>query len=121
MDFTIQFLEMFFIALWYVAPLVGLLVAIIVILGRLTGIREGWSRADSLYYAFITATTVGYGDFHPRRGLSKSLAIVISFVGIVLTGIIVAIALQAAVHAFRNSPDFKRMIDRVEQIDNAYK
>jgi hypothetical protein len=40
---------------------------------------------------------------------------------IVLTGIIVAIALQAAVHAFRNSPDFKPMIDAVEQVDSAYK
>jgi chromate transport protein ChrA len=49
------------------------------------------------------------------------LAVAISFVGIILTGIIVAIALQAAVHAFRNSPDFKHMIDAVELIDNAYK
>ena len=121
MDFTVEFLQMFFLALWYVAPLIGLLVAVIVILGRLTGIREGWSRADSLYYAFITATTVGYGDFCPRKRLSKVSAVAISFVEIVLTGIIVAIALQAALHAFRDSPDFKHMIDAVEQIDSAYK
>ena len=49
MDFTVEFLQMFFLALWYLAPLIGLLVAVIVILGRLSGIREGWSRADSLY------------------------------------------------------------------------
>jgi voltage-gated potassium channel len=121
MNFTVEFLQMFFVALWFVAPLIGLLVAVIVILGRLTGIREGWSRSDSLYYAFITATTVGYGDFHPRKGLSKMMAVAISFVGIVLTGIIVAIALQAAVHAFRSAPDYKHMSDVVEQIDNAYK
>lgn len=87
----------------------------------LAGIRDGWSRSDRLYYAFITATTAGDGDFYPRKALSKMLAVAISFVGIVLAGIIVAIALQAAVHAFRNSPDFKHMIDTVEQIDNAYK
>ena len=52
--------------------------------------------------------------------LSKVSAVAISFVGIVVTGIIVAIALQAAVHAFRDSPDFKHMIDVVEQIDDAY-
>jgi len=121
MDFTVEFIQMFFVALWYMAPLIGLLVAVIIILGRITGIREGWSRSESLYYAFITATTVGYGDFHPRKGLSRVLAVAISFVGIVLTGIIVAIALQAAVHAFRNSPDFKHMSDVVEQIHEAYR
>ena len=121
MDFTVEFIQMFFVALWYMAPLIGLLVAVIIILGRITGIREGWSRSESLYYAFITATTVGYGDFHPRKGVSRVLAVAISFVGIVLTGIIVAIALQAALHAFRNTPDFKQMSDVVEQIDEAYK
>jgi voltage-gated potassium channel len=58
-----------------------------------------------MYYAFITATTVGYGDFHPRKRLSKILAIIIAFVGIVFTGIVVAIALHAGQHAFNETHD----------------
>jgi voltage-gated potassium channel len=108
------------LAMCYVAPLIGLLVLVIVILGRLIGFREGWSRADSAYYAFITATTVGYGDFHPKKGLSKMLAIAISFVGIILTGIIVALALHAASYAFKNSPAYQQMIDKLEQVHKAY-
>jgi hypothetical protein len=121
MDFTIEFLQLFSIALWCVVPVIALLVVVIVILGHLIGIREGWSRADSVYYAFITATTVGYGDFHPTKRLSKALAIVISFVGLVLTGMFVAIALHAAGHALKTSPAYNQLIEKAEQIDKAHK
>ena len=38
--------------------------------GIIMGQIEGWSITDSLYYSFITAGTLGYGDFSPvtRRG-----------------------------------------------------
>jgi potassium channel subfamily K len=38
--------------------------------GTLMGRIEGWCVTDSIYYAFITAGTLGYGDFSPltRRG-----------------------------------------------------
>jgi hypothetical protein len=120
MEFTLEFVQMFFITLWYAGPIIGSLVALIVILGHIIGIREGWSRADSVYYAFITATTVGYGDFHPKKRLSKILAIVTTFVGIVLTGIIVALALHSVTHASRNAQDYKQLIDKLEQVEEAY-
>jgi hypothetical protein len=85
MDIALEFLRFFLIGMWYTGPPIGLLVLVIVILGRPIGIREGWSRADSAYHASITTTTVGYGDFHPKKGLSKTLGIAISFVGIILS------------------------------------
>jgi Ion channel len=120
MDYTLEFLKIFFIALWYSVPIIVFLVTLIIILGHVIGIREGWSRSDSVYYAFITATTVGYGDFHPRKRLSKTLAIVISFVGVVLTGIIVALALHAAAHAFKGTPHYDQLINKLEKIENTY-
>jgi Ion channel len=120
MDYTLEFLKIFFIALWYSVPIIVFLVTLIIILGHVIGIREGWSRSDSVYYAFITATTVGYGDFHPRKRLSKTLAIVISFVGVVLTGIIVALALHAAAHAFKSTPHYDQLINKLEKIENTY-
>lgn len=63
---------------------------------------------------------MGYGDFHPEKGLSKSLAVVISFVGLVLTGIIVAIALHALGYAFENSPDYEQLLEEIEQIEKTY-
>ncbi len=50
---------------------------------------------DSLYLAFITALTVGYGDMVPKSGLSKLIAIGIGFIGIVFTGVVVAASLKA--------------------------
>lgn len=36
---------------------------------------EGWSVIDSLYFSVITLTTVGYGDLHPTRDISKLFTI----------------------------------------------
>ena len=91
---------MFAMGLAYTAPLLASLLLVIILLGQLLGRLEGWSRLDAVYHALIAATTVGYGDFFPRKKLSKILSIMIALVGIVFTGIIVAIALHAATHAF---------------------
>lgn len=101
MLFTIEFVKNFAIGLFYAAPLVITLIILIAIIGLVIGKREGWSRIDSLYYAFITATTVGYGDFRPNSTPSKLLAIGIAFTGLLLTGIVVAIGLEAATIAFK--------------------
>lgn len=105
MKFTFDFIQMFLTGLFYIAPLLVSILLVIVVLGHFLGRLEGWSRLDSMYFAFITATTVGYGDFHPRKRLSKILAIVIALVGIIFTGIVVAIALQAGQHAYKETHD----------------
>lgn len=115
MEFTWDFIRIFFIGLFYAAPLLATLALTIVILGHVLGRLEGWSRADALYHAFITATTVGYGDFCPRRKRSRVLAIVIAFVGIIFTGIIVAIALHSASHAFEKTHDVSRIVEQATE------
>ena len=53
---------------------------------------------DAVYWAAITLTTVGYGDFHPVTDVGKIIAIITSFVGIAVfalpTGIITAAYLK---------------------------
>ena len=113
MEFTWEFIRMFFIGLFYAAPLLATLALIIVILGYFLGRLEGWSKPDALYHAFIAATTVGYGDFCPRKNRSRFLAVMIALVGIVFTGIVVALAIHAATHAFEATHDVNRLMEQV--------
>ncbi len=66
-----------------------------VLLGAVIGWREGWSLSDSLYFAFVSGLTIGYGDLVPKHPLSRTLAVCIGFSGIILTGLVAALAVRA--------------------------
>jgi hypothetical protein len=93
---TITFLKQFGFGLWLGLPLLLSLAAAIAVLGLVAGKKEGWSRFDSLYWSFVTATTVGYGDFRPAHRLSRVIAIMIALLGLTMTGILIAVAVHAA-------------------------
>lgn len=112
MDFTITFIKIFWIGIQFISPVLIALLCFIILLGHFVGKLEGWSRIDTLYYSFITATTVGYGDFPPRRNRSKLLAIMIAFFGLLLSGIIVAVALNALTVAFKQTGRDKRILEK---------
>lgn len=103
MDLLLDFLETYLSRLLHLWPFIVLLVGIIAAIGLHIGRLERWSPSDALYFAFITATAVGYGDFHPTKHQSKWLAILIALTGMLLTGLTVAIGLEAVSHAFRET------------------
>ena len=100
MEFTLLFVRVFITDLIYASPLLLFHIVLISGIGFTIGKIEGWSTMDAFYHAFINATTVGYGDFRPIQKRSKLLAIVLAFVGLIFTGMMVAIALHAATDAF---------------------
>jgi voltage-gated potassium channel len=93
---TVTFLKQFGIGLWLTFPLLLSLAAAIILLGQAVGTKEGWSRFESFYWSLITATTVGYGDLRPVKRGSRIFAILIAFLGLMLTGILIAVAVHAA-------------------------
>jgi len=118
MEFTLIFSKLFIYGLSLAAPLLISLALSISLLGLIVGHREPWNRFDALYWAFITATTVGYGDIRPITRLSKVLSILIALTGIMFTGIMVALAINAASTAFtslNNVNEVKTHIQTLKQ------
>ena len=98
---TITFLKQLGTGLWVTAPLLLSLGGVITVIGQFVGRKEGWSRFDSFYWAFVTATTVGYGDLRPTRRASRVLAIIIALLGLTFTGIMIAVAVAAGTEALK--------------------
>ena len=74
--------------LWLGSPLLLSLAVAITLLGQLVGKKEGWSRFDSFYWSFITATTVGYGDISPEATLGRIIVSGEAVVGFFLFAIL---------------------------------
>lgn len=100
---TLTFLKQFGIGLYLTFPLLLSLAALITLLGQTVGRKEGWSRFNSFYWSFITATTVGYGDIRPTKHASRLIAVLIAFLGLVLSGIVIAVAVNAATVALKTA------------------
>jgi hypothetical protein len=88
-------------------PVLSVLLVFKTGLGIIVGLIEGWSIGQGVYFAFITGLTIGYGDFVPRQPLTQVLAVIIGFSGIVLTGLVAALAVRAlqATSGAGNAPE----------------
>ena len=64
-------------------------------MGAIVGVIEGWGVWQGVYFAYVTGLTIGYGDLAPREVVTRFLAIVIGFSGILLTGLVAALAVKA--------------------------
>jgi voltage-gated potassium channel len=56
---------------------------------------------EAVYLAFVTAFTVGFGDIAPRSRGARVVTVVLAFLGLILVGILVAVAVHALGIAMR--------------------
>ena len=80
-------------------PILSGLLVLIIALGLAAGLREGWSVQESIYFAFVSGLTIGYGDLAPKSLLARVLAIVIGVCGVLVTALVAAIAVEALAKA----------------------
>jgi hypothetical protein len=64
-------------------------------LGVVIGRIEGWSVQESIYFAFVSGLTIGYGDLAPKTLLTRMLAILIGVCGVLFTALLAAVAVKA--------------------------
>ncbi len=100
----IAFLRTFLVGLFQASPIFLLFTTSIAILGLVVGKKEDWSRSDALYFAFATASTVGFNDLRPTKTSTKILSIAIGILGLLLTGMVTALGFLSAQRAFQQLP-----------------
>lgn len=69
---------------------------------------DKWTIRDSLYYATVSFTTIGYGDVSPPHPMGRLFHIGLSCYGIVVLGIFLGIAGEALVEGHRQALDEQR-------------
>lgn len=99
---TTEFLRHLATALRVVWPVFSGIVGLVLLLGVLVAILQDWSIGDGLYFAMITALTIGYGDLVPTTTVTRFLAVVLGILGFLSTSILAALA----VHALRETIKF---------------
>lgn len=90
-----EFLKELRFGMRVVSPILSGLLTTILALGIAVGLIEGWSVQDSIYFALVSGLTIGYGDLAPTLLVARALAVMIGVCGILLTGLVAAIAVKA--------------------------
>src|SRR5574339_609062 len=86
-----HFLSGLFVGLRVVWPILSGLLMLIAALGLIIGRIEHWTITESIYFAFVSGLTIGYGDLAPKTVLTRLLAILIGICGVLLTALVAAV------------------------------
>jgi Ion channel len=90
-----NFLAGLLVGLRVVWPILSGLLSLIIALGLVIGRIEDWTITESVYFAFVSGLTIGYGDLAPKTVLTRLLAILIGICGVLLTALVAAVAVRA--------------------------
>jgi len=64
---------------------------------------ENMPLGEAVYFSFITGFTVGYGDIAPITTIGRIVSILLGFIGILFTGLVVAVIVRAVREAWEES------------------
>jgi len=90
-----SFARHFFRAIWHVKAVILMLVALMLAGAGAVALVEKMPFKDTLYFAFVTGLTIGYGDIVVKTPFGRLVAILIGLVGILFTGLMVAVLVLA--------------------------
>jgi len=95
MKIFITYNHYFLRALWKIKIIIFWLFTVLVADAAAIAYFEKMSFADALYFTFVTGLTIGYGDIAPVTLIGRVVAILTGVQGLLITGIIVAVAVYA--------------------------
>ena len=100
-----RFTYYFFHALWKIQGIVYGLVIWLVVNAAAIAYFEKMPFADALYFTLVTGLTIGYGDIAPVTIGGRVIAILTGLLGILITGLVVAVAVYALKEAMKPPTD----------------
>ena len=98
-----RFTSHFFRIAWKVRSVILALIALIVIGAVVISFVEKIPFGDSLYFSFVTGLTIGYGEIVAKTVMGRVVALLIGLIGIIFTGMVVAVAVRAVQESFKES------------------
>ena len=90
-----EFLAAHLALLYELSGVILVLVAVIAASGVLISRFDRIPLEEAIYFAFITAFTVGFGDVAPRSRGARIVTVLLALFGVILVGIAVAVAVHA--------------------------
>ena len=93
----------FFHALAKIRGIIFVLLGWIVIDAAVITYFEKIPFTDALYFSFVTGLTIGYGDIAPVTLAGRVVAVLTGFIGILMTGLVAAVAVYALREAMKHS------------------
>lgn len=84
---------------------------------------EGMELSDGFWWAFVTTTTVGYGDISPSTGVGRAIAIILMITGIGLLGTLTSTITSFFLNLKSDKPTHKDevvslVLRQVEDLEN---
>ena len=98
-----SFIGHFLRAAWHVKSVILALIILVVAGAGAITLFEKIPFADALYFAFVTGFTIGYGDIVPHTHVGRLVALLIGLVGILFTGLMVAVLVFAVRESIEES------------------
>lgn len=95
----LTFLKYFFRYVTYVRDVILGLVFLMLIGAIAISHFENMRLGDAIYFACVTGLSVGYGDIVPVTPAGRILSVAIGMIGLVFTGLVIAVATRALTEA----------------------
>ena len=99
-----SFIRYFAQYVWFIRHVLNTILVLVIAGALVISWAEAMQFGNAIYFAFITAFTIGYGDITPVSTVARVVSIFIGLVGIIFSGLVVAIstkALSSAVDEFK--------------------
>ena len=98
-----RFLDHFFEMSWHLRAIYLAFLALMLVGAAVIAGVENMSLGEAVYFSFITGLTVGYGDITAITAIGRIVSVLLGFVGILFTGLVVAVTVRAVREAWEES------------------